>query len=223
MDDQVLMGVVDGVADFAKEAEAIFDAEAVMIAVFVDGHALDEFHDEVGRAVVGGSAVEESRDVGVLELGEGLAFGAEAPPRGFVGEAASDDLDGDALLVLIVGAHGPKDGTHAADGHDAFDAVFPDAPTDAGIGIQAGLGAVPLAGYGRVEEVAGPAIGGEERQHLAFEWIVAATGSLDEGVSRVGRLGEGLHEQVADAVSGITLHVGRLSRTRHRSRRRVDS
>ena len=49
MDDALLMGVLNRVADGNEQFESLFGCEAVVVAVLRDGDALDQFHDEVGR------------------------------------------------------------------------------------------------------------------------------------------------------------------------------
>ena len=41
---------MDGLADLDKKFEALFGGESGFVAKLSDGHALDEFHDEVGAA-----------------------------------------------------------------------------------------------------------------------------------------------------------------------------
>jgi len=127
MDDEVLVGVMDGGAYGEEEAEARGDIEFVVVAVFVDGDALDVLHDEVREAFGGGSTVEEEGDVGVIEVGEDLTFAAEAFEDLGVFAIAEDEFDGDLFAVLIVGAGGEVDGSHAATADFAENFVLADA------------------------------------------------------------------------------------------------
>ena len=83
VDHQVLMGVLHRGADLAEEVDPGVESQAVLGRSTVEGHALDVLHDQVGPAVVGGAAVEEARDAGVVEGGQDLPLGAE--PRREVG------------------------------------------------------------------------------------------------------------------------------------------
>ena len=49
-----------------------------------------------------GAAVDQPRDVGMVQRRQDLALVAEALEQERVGEAAADDLDGDALPELAV-------------------------------------------------------------------------------------------------------------------------
>ena len=51
--------------------------EPVLVAVVGDGDALDQLHDEVGPAAVGGPGVEHLGDVGVVHQGQGLCSAAK--------------------------------------------------------------------------------------------------------------------------------------------------
>ena len=65
------------------------------VAVVGDRHALDQLHDEVGAAGVGGAGVEHPGDVGVVHQRQGLALGLE-PGDDLPGvHARLDDLQGD--------------------------------------------------------------------------------------------------------------------------------
>ena len=122
MDDEAGVGVLDGFADFAEEDETVFGGEFVLLYVFVDGLAFDEFHDDVGEVVVGAS-VDEAGDVGVFELGEDLTFGAEAGFELGVGEVRADDLDGYDFLVSVIVAGGLEYAAHTAGAEFAEDSV----------------------------------------------------------------------------------------------------
>jgi hypothetical protein len=67
------------------------------------------------------------RDVRVVERGEDLPLVAEALEDELGVHAALDELDGDALVVLVVGADGQVDRPHAAAPYFAHHAVSADA------------------------------------------------------------------------------------------------
>ena len=48
------------------------------VAVLVDGRAFDQLHHEVRNAFVGGAAVQQAGDVGMIEAGKNLALVTEA-------------------------------------------------------------------------------------------------------------------------------------------------
>ncbi len=78
------------------------------------GTPFDVLHDEIRQAVLGRVAVQQARDVRVIEAREDLPLVAEAAQHGLRIHAALDELDRDLLLVLPVGAPGEIDRAHAA-------------------------------------------------------------------------------------------------------------
>ena len=51
--------------------------EPVLVAVVGDGNALDQRHDEIRPAGVGGPAIQDPGDIGVVHEGQRLPFGLE--------------------------------------------------------------------------------------------------------------------------------------------------
>ena len=84
-----------------------------LVAVLGDRDALDQLHDEVGAAGVGGAGVEDAGDVGVVHQGQGLALGLEAGDDLLRVHARLDDLQGHraadrlGLLGHVDDAHAP--------------------------------------------------------------------------------------------------------------------
>ena len=78
MDDEMLMGVLHRRAHLEKEREAGVDRQAVDVAVSIDGQAIDVLHHEIRCAVVRGPAIDQSRDVGVIEVREDLPLVTES-------------------------------------------------------------------------------------------------------------------------------------------------
>jgi hypothetical protein len=152
VDDELLVRVVDCVADHREEAQALRDGQLPLVAEAVDGQPLDVLHDEVGQAVVGGAPVQEARDVRVVERGENLPLVAETAEDEVGVHPALDELDGDALAELAVGAERLVDGAHPAAPDLARDDVDADAAADGGVND------VERAGAGR----GGEGVGGVE-------------------------------------------------------------
>lgn len=102
----------------------------MFIAVPVDGFAGYQFHDDVGQAGPGGAAIEQARDVAMIEGRQYLAFGLEA----LLGERAphvgAHQLDGHFGLVLIVGTHCAEHIAHAARAQHAHHAIRADTLAD---------------------------------------------------------------------------------------------
>ena len=99
------------------------------------GNAVDELHHQIRRPVGREAAVEQAGDVGMGQLGEHLSFGAKALDGVGVARARSEDLDGDVLPILAVGALGAIDRAHAAASEDAHEAPRPETAADQRIGV----------------------------------------------------------------------------------------
>lgn len=99
----------------------------MLFAELGDRYAVDVLHDEIELAGVADSAVEQTGDVGMGEAGKDLALGAEAVAEEISGEGKIDDLNGDLLVELAVGAVSEVDGTHTAAAQQADESVVTDA------------------------------------------------------------------------------------------------
>jgi hypothetical protein len=95
VDDPFLVGVLNGLADGNEQLEALFGGKLVLVAILGDRHALNQFHDKIGPAAIGGAAIEHLGDVGVVHQSQGLALGLEAGDDVAGVHAQLDDLKGD--------------------------------------------------------------------------------------------------------------------------------
>src|SRR5262249_31019423 len=102
MDHQVAVGVGDGFADLQKEAAAISHGKLALPAILVDGLAFDELHGQKGPAVMRSAAIDQARDVRMLEISQNLTLSMEAAEHILRVHAALDDLDGDLLAIGVV-------------------------------------------------------------------------------------------------------------------------
>jgi hypothetical protein len=78
MDDQGAMGVLHGITDHAKQAQALLERAPLRAAPFIDGYAVNQLHDQIRGSVGGKAAVEQPCDVGVSQMCEHLSLGAQA-------------------------------------------------------------------------------------------------------------------------------------------------
>src|SRR3954471_22526512 len=74
MDDEILMGELNGAANLHEQTKLVFDGQSFLAAEIRYRPALDIFHHEIGEVVVGYSAIKEPRDIGMLEASQNLAF-----------------------------------------------------------------------------------------------------------------------------------------------------
>ena len=114
MDDQALVSKLHRRADGTEQAKPLGNRKVFLVAIPGDGTALHVLHHEIGQSAVRGAAVEQARDVGVLESGEDLPFGPE-PAQDLLGvHAGLEDFERDPLLELPVDTDGEIDDTHPA-------------------------------------------------------------------------------------------------------------
>lgn len=78
MDDQVLVRGMHGGAHAAKEREPFGHREPVPIAVHVDVLAIHVLHHHVRDAIGRGAAIEQTRDVAMIQPRQDLALGPQA-------------------------------------------------------------------------------------------------------------------------------------------------
>ena len=77
VDDPLLVRVLHRLADRDEQLQPLAGRQPPLVAVLGDRDALDQLHDEVGAARVGGAGVEDPGDVGVVHQGQGLPLGLE--------------------------------------------------------------------------------------------------------------------------------------------------
>ena len=112
VDNQWAMRVLDSVADFAEQVQALGDPQALSVAVLGDRYAFDILHDQEGPAGPGLTSVEKAGDVGVLETSQDAALAAQPPGEGGPFHRAPDDFDGDRAPALLSRPIGQVDRAH---------------------------------------------------------------------------------------------------------------
>jgi hypothetical protein len=130
MDHPMRVRMTNGVAHLAEDLHALRCRELMVIAVAIDRHALDVLHDEVRKPVGRRPAIEQARDVRMIEVGENLALVAEATQYRLSIHPALDDFDRDGLLVLGVGANREVCSAHPAPAQFANEAIGSDVLAD---------------------------------------------------------------------------------------------
>ena len=106
-------GVLHRPADREEQLQPLAGRQLVLVAELGDRDALDQLHDEVRAARVGGARVEDAGDVRVVHQGQRLPLGVEAGEDLAAVHAGLDDLQGDepphrvGLLGHVDRAHAP--------------------------------------------------------------------------------------------------------------------
>ena len=119
----MLMRVMDGGANSLKEFQSLLCVESVLIAMVVDRQPLDVLHHQVRPIFFRRAAVEQARDVGMIERRQNLSLVAKATHDKVRVHAAANQLDCDLLSILIIIAFAEINRAHAAASELANDFV----------------------------------------------------------------------------------------------------
>ena len=98
MHDEVAVRVLDRLQHLLKQRQACGEIEPLLARVHGERHAIDEVHHAVRVAVGEHAAIQQARDVGMLEVSQDAPLDDEA--FDVLGGAAAQDLDCDALFEI---------------------------------------------------------------------------------------------------------------------------
>ena len=209
MDDQILMGVAHRGAYALEEPEPCDDVERVPIAVLVDRFPFDVLHDQERQAVLGRAAIENPRDVGMIEPCQDLALALEAPGHFLAVEPALDDLDGDLLFEGLVGTRGQIHPAHPTAAEFAHHAIRADAPP-----LEHSCAAL-LEHLERLYECGGPRevelpllVRGQQRIDFATQLKVVTAGGIEPGRAAVRLTVERGLKDLLELPPALRLHGG---------------
>ena len=113
MDDALLVGMLDALADAHEKGHALVARERVGLAVVGERDALDVFHGDVGMTLRCRACIEDLRDRRMLHLRQGLALDFEPGQRQRTRDLFADQLEGD-ISMHGGGLLGQVDLAHAA-------------------------------------------------------------------------------------------------------------
>src|SRR5215470_5926377 len=74
MDYEIAMGIIDGGADLEIQTHAVMNAQLLVLYVVRDPGPVNIFHDNVGQPRFRSAAVEQVRNIRMLQPRERLAF-----------------------------------------------------------------------------------------------------------------------------------------------------
>ena len=78
------VGMIQGLGDLGGEMQSLPPADLAPLGhIFLQGHAVDQFHDDIVQVSPGGDVIH-GHDVGVAEHGDGLAFRLEPAAELFI-------------------------------------------------------------------------------------------------------------------------------------------
>ncbi len=199
VDDEAPVRGVHRVAARRDQVQALVERESVLADELRDRLAFDQFQHEI-RTAVRRPAVEQPRDVGMVEAGEELPLLHEAPPDSLGVDPFAQQLQGDALLVLAVAPLGDPDLAHASTSEQGDENVGADRLARRAVGFGRRMRAERtqprrVLGGAALEEGAGCAVG---REQLAHEPRERGVGGLEGCQPRSNLFGRELHELAED-------------------------
>lgn len=71
---QILMGKLHRGADRSKHPQPLMDAQASLLDIVCNGSTRDVLHHQVRSAIIGDAAIQQTRDVEVVEAGQNLVL-----------------------------------------------------------------------------------------------------------------------------------------------------
>ena len=183
MDHQPLVRVFHCRADLEEQRQALAQWQRVILAPAIDAVALDIFHRDERLAIGTDAAIQQVRDVGVLQHGQDAAFFGHARRQaGALRLAAVEQLQCHRLPGIAIVAFGQIHHAHAA---------FADQPDDAVVPGARGIHLHAMLEHGRHQREAGPglipgvAVGCRHQPlHLAEQGFVAAAAHGEPSVTR---------------------------------------
>ena len=101
VDDSLLVGVLDGIADPDEQFQPLGNFELLSVGVLGDRTSLDELHHEIRPAGLGGARIEHFRDARMVHQSQGLTFGFKAGHHLPGVHAEFDDLQRDLALYRL--------------------------------------------------------------------------------------------------------------------------
>src|SRR5262249_13475276 len=112
-----------------KQLQSFGDRMFARVAEFFDRLALDIFHHDILTAVFGHAAIEQARDVLMVEPGQNAALLAKAALDLAGHQTWPDQLDGDQFAISLVSSLGQIDHTHPASPDFARNPIWADHST----------------------------------------------------------------------------------------------
>src|SRR5215204_1276427 len=98
------MCVVDCIADSAKEFQPFGNVQLMAVAITIERLAFDVLHHEVRQTVFSSAAVEQSRDMRMIECCEYLSFFTKPAKDEISIHPALDQFYCSPFIELIIGA-----------------------------------------------------------------------------------------------------------------------
>src|SRR5699024_8828043 len=123
MNDQVFVGISKGFQHLFEQSNPFLKRTAVLTAVLVDGNSGNIFHDNIGIAIVGHSAIIKPGNAPVMQAGQNILFTPEAANIIRRSPAVANYLNSNLMLELFIRTFSLIDGPHAAFANLFYDSI----------------------------------------------------------------------------------------------------
>src|SRR5882724_7425179 len=127
MDREIPVRAFDCRTDVDKQPQPLVNSKRVQLAILRDPRTLDVLHHDVWHAVFGRAAIEQARNIWMLQVRENLTLTFETSKDEVGIHPRTDQLDRNARLVMLVVAFGEIDRAHAPTAQFANQAIGSDA------------------------------------------------------------------------------------------------
>ena len=110
-------------ANLLHQFQPFCHGQHALVAEAIERLAFDIFHHEIRQTIIRGTAIQQRRDVWMIQRGKNLSFAAKAAQNEIRVHPTLDDFDGNTFLEQVVGAHRQIHCAHPAASQFAFDFV----------------------------------------------------------------------------------------------------
>ena len=177
MNDLTIVRMLHGVEHGEAQPHAVPDVQSAIVGIAIDRRAGDVLHHEVRQSLRRGPAIEEARNMRMVQGREHLPLVTEAADDEVRVHAAADHLDGDRMRE-IAGMVPEVDRAHAAASEAAVDHVRADRAADMRVVLVVFCRRVD--GRGRDEQTR-IRLGGEQRLDFRAQLRIAGAVRIEHG------------------------------------------
>ncbi len=211
VDDRLLVGVLNAVADLLEQLQTLLRGQAVAVAVLGDRHALHVLHGEVGPAALGRPGVEHLGHARMVHHRQRLPLGLEAGHDLLGVHAVLDDLERD-LASHRLGLLGEVDHAHAAFAETLQDAIGANSLGHGGRSWWSQLGRIQILAIlalvrpGLAEQARRSLVVCQQGLDFRAKFGIAGARLIEKGLPLTGIELTGLQEQSPDLVVITSAH-----------------
>ncbi len=114
MNNALCMRRLETLTDSNKQLKPFSDTHRVGATIFIDRHAINQFHRHVWRPVLACAAIHQPCNTGMFQVGQNLSLVLKSQQCRVVEPGILKQLDGDFLIEGTVDTSGSVHSTHAA-------------------------------------------------------------------------------------------------------------